>query len=107
MIKISRFSFVIIYVLLLAGCTKVGTGTSDMESGGGRSSYEAGDIGGSSGGGGGTGGGGNPNPAGVITAGEWNDLDNWSFWMGLMDTITWKENRGIGNYILIIAFLYN
>ena len=23
--------------------------------------------------------------AGKITAGEWNDLDNWAFWSGLMD----------------------
>lgn len=23
--------------------------------------------------------------AGVVTAGEWNDLDNWNFWNGLMD----------------------
>ena len=38
-------------------------------------------------------GGGAANPAGVITAGEWNDLDNWSFWMSLMDTVSWKEKQ--------------
>ncbi len=30
----------------------------------------------------------NPNKPGVITAGEWNDLDNWTFW----ETIINKEN---------------
>lgn len=30
--------------------------------------------------------------AGVITAGEWNDLNNWDFWLGLF-----SENYGYGN----------
>lgn len=31
------------------------------------------------------------NQAGVITAGEWNDLDNWSFWENLIDTDDYKS----------------
>jgi hypothetical protein len=41
--------------------------------------------------GGGGGGGGNPGgSAGLLTAGEWNDLDNWSFWKILMERDTIK-----------------
>lgn len=29
--------------------------------------------------------------AGVITAGEWNDLANWSFWQGLMQREDWSK----------------
>jgi hypothetical protein len=31
------------------------------------------------------------NQAGVITAGEWNDLDNWSFWENLISTDEFKS----------------
>lgn len=41
-------------------------------------------------GGGGNGGGQNNQP-GVITAGEWNDLQNWQFWQDLMDTSAYKK----------------
>lgn len=40
---------------------------------------------------GGSGGGGS---AGVITAGEWNDLDNWGFWNGLMANDTFSAFNG-------------
>ena len=33
--------------------------------------------------------------AGVLTAGEWNDLDHWGFWSGLM---TSNEFQGMSNY---------
>ena len=33
--------------------------------------------------------------AGVLTAGEWNDLDHWDFWSGLM---TSNEYEGMSNY---------
>ncbi len=38
------------------------------------------------------GGGGNNNTpqAGVLTAGEWNDFDNWNFWTGLMTNDTFR-----------------
>ncbi len=31
------------------------------------------------------------NQAGVITAGEWNHLDNWSFWENLISTDDFKS----------------
>jgi hypothetical protein len=34
---------------------------------------------------------GNPIPAGVITAGEWNDLNNWTFWDSLMKKTAYKD----------------
>ena len=45
------------------------------------------DFGGGGGAGGGTGGGDDGDEqshAGIVTAGEWRDLDNWAFWSGLM-----------------------
>lgn len=50
-------------------------------------SGSSGPGGGSSGSGGGSGGG----TAGVITAGEWNDLDIWNFWNTLMGSDTIKD----------------
>ena len=40
---------------------------------------------------GGSGNGGNGNQAGLVTAGEWNDLENWSFWMDLLEGETYGE----------------
>jgi len=43
---------------------------------------------------GGSSGGGSSNPggtAGVITAGEWNDIDNWDFWKSLLQRDTLKD----------------
>ena len=46
-------------------------------------------------GGGGSGGGSNNTPqAGVLTAGEWNDFDNWNFWTGLMANDTFRLQQG-------------
>ncbi len=71
-------------VLLAASCEKVSPG------GAGRSADSfTGSMAVS--GPGANGGGGGSNAAGIITAGEWNDLDHWDFWTGLMDTVKWKE----------------
>ena len=32
---------------------------------------------------------GNNGQAGVITAGEWNDLNNWSFWLSVLQRPAW------------------
>lgn len=52
-------------------------------------------IGGSSGGGSGNGGGGTP---GVITAGEWNDLQHWDFWNALLQKDTFKTYPGLWGF---------
>jgi hypothetical protein len=52
-------------LLIVQSCTKVGMGSSaDMASSGGGTDSN--------------------NNAGVLTAGEWNDLDNWAFWQNLI-----------------------
>lgn len=68
--------------LLAIGCTKTGSGS---EANGLGASDKSGYSGtGSGGSGGGSGSGGGQSTPGVITAGEWNDLDRWSFWDSLM-----------------------
>ena len=37
-------------------------------------------------------------PAGQITAGEWNDLDNWDFWNGLLDNDTLAGYQDFWNF---------
>ena len=34
--------------------------------------------------------------AGKVTAGEWNDLDNWMFWSNLMTTEAGQDQQGEG-----------
>jgi len=60
--------------------SKAGSGEALSDS---YSGLRSGPGGGSSGNGGGT--------AGVITAGEWNDLDNWNFWKTLLTRDTIKD----------------
>lgn len=67
--------------LLFTACTKDGMGSAE-------GSFLAGGPGA-----GGNGNGSTPQP-GVITAGEWNDLRNWTFWTQLMDTVRWREMQG-------------
>lgn len=45
-----------------------------------------------SGGSGGNIGGGN-SQAGIVTAGEWNDLNNWEFWTSILDNKTYSEKQ--------------
>jgi len=92
MAKLLQFLFVaLLFFSLLAACSKTSsvstTGTtpapdysSSMSAGGGSGSSS-------------NPGNGSTTQPGVITAGEWNDIDNWSFWLGLMDTVQWKEKQ--------------
>lgn len=72
MMKKIKLLFAVLSAAALAGCS--------MENLGKDSSGEPSHSGESSGG---NGGGGQGQP-GIITAGEWNDLDNWNFWEELM-----------------------
>lgn len=72
---------VLLAAAALAGCEMADFGMGER----GEPSYGGDSTGESSGGGGGGGGGqGGQGQAGVITAGEWCDPDNWSFWEELM-----------------------
>lgn len=81
--RISFWSLLCLVTLLFA-CNKDGVGTADGSflAGGGPSAGGSGGSGGS--------GSGNAQP-GVITAGEWNDNNNWSFWNKLMDSVRWRD----------------
>ena len=72
--------------MLIAGCSSEALGYRDYAlPGEGYYAEDAavGDVGGGGGGGGESGGNGNTS-AGIVTAGEWRDLDHWSFWSSLM-----------------------
>ncbi len=83
--KILSQIFILLFILTSCGDDVGDPSPSDMAFGlfSGRAS-DGGSEGASPGG---QGNGGNPNEAGVLTAGEWNDLDNWMFW----ETIIGKE----------------
>ena len=36
--------------------------------------------------------------AGIVTAGEWNDLDNWPFWGALMTSVSDEQTTGYSQY---------
>src|SRR5688572_16814396 len=83
--------------LFLFSCTKDGGGEKastsyDLAYGG----PAGGSSGGSSGGPGGSGG----NQPGVITAGEWNDLANWDFWLDLQNKDVFKDVKSSYRYNL-------
>ncbi len=83
------WSLWLLLILALAGCDAVGSG--------GEGDYSTPDSpapapgeGGSEGGG--SGGQGTPPPQpGQLTAGEWRDLDNWPYWLNLMDKQKWSK----------------
>jgi hypothetical protein len=79
-----NLSLLLLFFLAFTSCTKdTGGTTTDTYAASGGSSSSA------SGGGSGSGSsGGSGSQPGVITAGEWNDLDNWKFW----DTLIIKED---------------
>jgi len=87
--RIFLASLTIFLSILHSSCSKTGVssdGRADSFSGG------------SSIGPGGSPGGGAGNPGGtpgVMTAGEWNDLDNWSFWNTLLERDTIKTFPGV------------
>ena len=39
-----------------------------------------------------------PYASGVVTAGEWNDIANWSFWAGLLNGQEWPTHSAYWNY---------
>ena len=75
--KIFFIPFTLLVALFLGACA-----SNLVEPDGGSSMYE-GEDGGI---GNGSGGGNEQGRAGVVTAGEWRDLDNWLFWSNLMTT---------------------
>ena len=89
------YAFLILLVLaLFISCTEDGAITEDGALIDGAFSSEAG-AGGDTGGSGN----GDADNAGIITAGEWNDLANWSFWQNVLNqedadqlTIDWEFN---------------
>ncbi len=42
----------------------------------------------------------NQQQSGLLTAGEWNDLDNWDFWLGLMQNKEWSDKQKHWNFYL-------
>ena len=94
--KKTYFFLLLLLSISLSSCTEDGalSGTEEAYADDGFASSDTG--GGSSGGGSGDG---SQDNSGIVTAGEWNDLTNWSFWQNLLnqeeaDTFTtnWKFN---------------
>lgn len=77
--KISVNLFLAVLLLVFASCEKTG-GELDVSSPSLSYSSLPGNPGGP----------GTPNQAGVITAGEWNDLKNWDFWTNLLSKDPFK-----------------
>lgn len=83
--KLHSFLLLFLFVFIVSSCDEGSDpGTAELATGGdARFSTHASGAGGASGGANG-----NPGapgqPAGVITAGEWNDLNNWEFWKTLL-----------------------
>ena len=85
---------------LYFSCSKDGTISGSPSGYTGGAMYSAG---GGSGSGSGGAGGGSSNPgdtakAGRMTAGEWNDLDNWNFWKGLMNKDTLRGYQSVWGF---------
>lgn len=66
-------NLIFIFFFLLTSCSKESSDTSRSSSSNGQGNS------------------GNQNQAGVITAAEWNDLDNWSFWENMISTDDFKS----------------
>ena len=82
--------FFILTFLAITSCTKTDSavastapGTSDLPAGFASSGSSSSNPGG----------GDSSLHPGVITAGEWNDIDNWNFWLGLMDSAQWNAKQ--------------
>lgn len=75
------FSLVAVVTIFIASCTKKDLASSASGDGKIADGYSGTAV---------SPGGGNQNP-GVLTAGEWNDLDNWDFWKTLMTNDTFKN----------------
>ena len=44
--------------------------------------------------------------AGILTAGEWNDLDRWDFWSGLMASDEYKEDWDFSGTLLHVNMMF-
>lgn len=87
--------------MLLAGLTACSEGLLDVKESDigyyeGGDGYTYSDVVGGGGGsaGEGSGTGDNHDYSGIVTAGEWNDLDNWDYWSGLMTGDDYKGKAG-------------
>ena len=78
-------------LFLLTSCSGDGDFSSDAST----SAESSGEFGSSLGNGQGSGQ--NTSP-GQITAGEWNDLDSWSFWLGLIDKDDYVQSNSIWSF---------
>lgn len=88
----TRLFIFLIALFFFFSCTKAGLDTASDAAGGASYSLAAGS-------GGSTGGSGNPGgTAGLMTAGEWNDLDNWSFWKNLLERDTLKTFPAVWSF---------
>ncbi|MES1220289.1 MAG: VWA domain-containing protein [Bacteroidota bacterium] len=82
---------IIILIVLFTACSKTGGVASTAGIPSGYSSLTSGPSSGSSSSN--SGNGGTNNQPGVITAGEWNDINNWNYWLSLMDTAQWNAKQ--------------
>lgn len=81
--KLSFLFLLVISILLIAGCAhEESLWSESIASDSSFGSLDSGSSGGSSGE---VPGGGATNPSGLITAGEWNDLEDWDFWNDLVE----------------------
>jgi hypothetical protein len=82
-------ALIFVFALCLAGCNDGSTNENSTDI---TSSSPSEFFGGYSGGGSGNNNGnGNPTEPGIITAGEWNDLSNWSFWENVINSDDYKS----------------
>lgn len=79
--------------LLLGACASKDGEIASLDGKGGDTTYEFAGGDGGAGGGSGEGDSNIQHQAGVVTAGEWRDLDNWAFWSNLM-TNTQADQEG-------------
>lgn len=97
--KLKFYASILLFLLILVSCTEDGT-FSETDTTDSPSSFASESSGGVPGDGSGSDGGTDePDRSGIVTAGEWNDLDNWSFWQNLLNqevadklTVNWKFN---------------
>ncbi len=97
--KLKFYASLLLFLLVFVSCTEDGTfsETDTTDSPSSFASESSGDVPGD--GSGSDGGTDEPDQSGIVTAGEWNDLDNWSFWQNLLNqevadklTVNWKFN---------------
>jgi len=100
--KNTVFVFYLIFAIALLSCEtdNVSEGIADTNNGGDSASPEGDYDPGESAGGGTSenGNGGGQSEAGKITAAEWNDLDNWSFWQNISNSEDFSGMSGLWGF---------